>query len=188
MVELPGLGKPGATERRPYPPGQHGQRRRKFSEFSLRLMEKQKMIFHYGLREEQLRRFIRKAKSKSSSNWVDTLIGLLESRVDNVVFRLGFAPSIPAARQMVVHGKVLVNGKKLTIPSAVLSPGDKVSLTDKAYSSISYLYASQAPRLLLADFLGKEPGNSGEVGVLKFRPNGDAIPFPFQSSLIAEMY
>src|SRR5690606_14047635 len=104
VVELPGLGKPGALARRPYPPGQHGLGRRKFSEFGLRLKEKQKLLFHYGLREEQLRRLVKRAKTGQASDWMSTLIGMLESRLDNVVFRLGFAPSMMAARQMVRHG------------------------------------------------------------------------------------
>src|SRR5882672_1334376 len=103
-VELPGLGKSGALDRRPYPPGQHGNQKRKLSEYALRLEEKQKLIFHYGLREEQLRRFVRDSKRGKSTDWVDTLIGRLERRLDNLIFRLGFAPSIRSARQMILHG------------------------------------------------------------------------------------
>ena len=91
--ELPGLGKPGALERRPYPPGENGNKRKKYSDFALRLEEKQKLRAHYGLREEQLRRFIRNSKQGSTSNWVRKLVGLLECRLDNLVFRLGFAPA-----------------------------------------------------------------------------------------------
>src|SRR5689334_14008708 len=137
LCELPGLGKPGALERRSYPPGQHGQMRRKFSEYGARLREKQKILFHYGLREEQLRRFVRKAKSGRSTDWISTLIGLLETRLDNVIFRLGFAPSIPAARQLVRHGKVLVNRKRVNIPSAQVYPGDEISLTSQAYQGVT---------------------------------------------------
>ncbi|MCB0272381.1 MAG: 30S ribosomal protein S4, partial [Bdellovibrionales bacterium] len=99
-TELPGLGKPGALERRPYPPGQHGDKRKKYSNFGLQTEEKQKLIHNYGLREKQLLRFIRQSKQGSSANWINKLAGLLERRLDNIVFRLNFAPSIRAARQM----------------------------------------------------------------------------------------
>lgn len=125
-VELPGLGKPGALEKRNYPPGQHGKSRRsKPSEYAVQLKEKQKLLFHYGIREEQLRRFVRKARSASPSNWIDSLIGLLERRLDNIVFRLGFARSIAAARQLVSHGHILVDGRRQTIGSMVLRVGNE---------------------------------------------------------------
>src|SRR5690606_27407623 len=100
-VELPGLGKAGALERRPYGPGMHGMKRKKLSDYTIRLMEKQKVMFHYGLREKQLRNLVSKCKKDTSKSWVDTLIIKLESRIDNVIFRLNWAPSIMAARQMV---------------------------------------------------------------------------------------
>src|ERR1700761_1603306 len=88
-LELPGLGKPGALEKRNYPPGQHGKlRRQKLTQFGAQLKEKQKLLFHYGIREEQLRRFVRQARSIQPSNWIEALAGLLERRLDNVVFRL----------------------------------------------------------------------------------------------------
>jgi len=146
LCELPGLGKPGAMERRPYPPGQHGLGRRKFSEYASRLREKQKMKFHYGLREEQLRRFVRKAKSGRSTDWMSTLIGLLETRLDNVIFRLGFASSIAAARQLVRHGKVRVDGKRLNIPSAQVRPGSEITLTNETYQGVAYATAIQRPQ------------------------------------------
>jgi small subunit ribosomal protein S4 len=92
-TELPGLGKAGALERRPYPPGEAGNKRKKFSNYALQLEEKQKVMFHYGLREKQLRRFIRDAKKgNATKNWISALAGLLELRLDNTVFRMGFAP------------------------------------------------------------------------------------------------
>ncbi len=91
-TQLPGLGKPGALEKRNYPPGHHGKARKpKTTQFGAQLREKQKLIFHYGIREEQLRRFVRKAKSLRPSNWIEALTGLLERRLDNIIFRLGFA-------------------------------------------------------------------------------------------------
>ena len=188
LCELPGLGKPGALERRPYPPGQHGQMRRKFSEYGSRLREKQKLLFHYGLREEQLRRFVKTAKSGRSTDWMSTLVGLLETRLDNVIFRLGFAPSIPAARQLVCHGKVLVNGNKLNIASAQVYPGDEISLTPQAYQSTIYQYSIKQPRLMLADWLEHVPAGENRKGKLKLVPGSEAIPLPFEDRLVAEFY
>jgi small subunit ribosomal protein S4 len=187
-VELPGLGKPGALDRRPYPPGQHGNQRRKLSEYALRLEEKQKIIFHYGLREEQLRRFVRDSKRGKVTDWVSALIGRLESRLDNLVFRLGFAPSISAARQMVRHGHVLVNGKKASIGSIVVKPGSRIELTDKGYKSQNYLQAKATPRLETPDFLSKSTEGEKEFGTLREVPSSQAIPFHFESGLLAEYY
>lgn len=188
-TELPGLGKPGARDRRPYPPGQHGNKRKKFSNYALQLEEKQKVLFHYGLREKQLRRFIRDAKrGNAAKNWIEDLAGLLELRLDNAVFRLGFAPSIRSSRQMVSHGHVLVNGKKVNIGSYVLKVGDKVSLREKSYEHPCYLQAKENPRLSLPDYLGKEDEAGKEVGLVKEKPGLDFLPFPFNTNLFAEYY
>lgn len=188
LCELPGLGKPGALERRPYPPGQHGQMKRKFSEYASRLREKQKVLFHYGLREEQLRRFVRKAKSGKSTDWMSTLVGLLETRLDNIIFRLGFAPSIPAARQLVRHGKVLVNGKKVDIPSAQVHLRSEISLIPQAYQGVTYQYSIRQPRLMLPDWLEHVSEGENKKGRLKLIPGSEAIPFPFEDRLVAEYY
>jgi len=187
-VELPGLGKGGALERRPYPPGQNGNRRRKYSDFALRLEEKQKVRCNYELREKQLCRFIRDAKRGSGANWVARLAGLLESRLDSVVFRLGFAPSIRSARQLISHGHVLVNGKSINIGSVVLTPGSKVSLKPKAYENQIYLRAQQAPRLDLPDFLRLEEEAGLKIGILQAVPGLEHIPFQFDSGLFTEYY
>lgn len=188
MVELPGLGKAGALERRPYPPGEHGNKRRKFSEYALQLEEKQKVLFHYGVREGQLRRFIHEAKRKATSNWVDRLIGDLELRLDNLVFRLGFAPSIPAAKQLISHGKVLVNGKKATIRSMVIKEGAEISLKDDAYQNQVYLQAKQSPRLPLPDYLTKNEVGGKEVGKIIARPGLGHLPFTFDEGLLTSFY
>ena len=187
-VELPGLGKPGALERRPYPPGQHGNKRKKYSDFALRLEEKQKIRFHYGLKERQLRRFIRDSKRGQSSNWISKLIGLLERRLDNVVFRTGFATSIKAARQMVSHGHVLVDGKKVDIGSFVVKVGSQVQLRDKAKEHQSYLRAKEAQRLELPDYLQKSEEKGMDVGTIQSLPNLEHIPFPFNAGLFTEYY
>lgn len=188
LTELPGLGKAGALERRPYPPGQHGQRRRKYSEFGLQLEEKQKIRVHYGIREEQFRRIIGMAQKSSNTNWVDSLVNLLEKRLDNVVFRLGFATSIPAAKQMVSHGKVLLNGKKVNIPSQIIKVGDIVSLKPEAYQNQVYLSAKQAPRLPLPSFMTKEEKGGEETGRLIDEPNIEAVPFTFDPGLVISYY
>lgn len=187
-VELPGLGKAGALDRRPYPPGQHGNQRRKLSEYALRLEEKQKLIFHYGVREEQLRRFVRDSKRGRATDWVNTLIGRLERRVDNVIFRLGFAPSIRAARQMVRHGHVMVNGSRKSIGSEVLNVGSRITLSDQGFKNVNYLQAKAAPRLEVPDFLGKEVDGEKEIGFVRELPQAHDVPFPFEPGLVAEYY
>ncbi len=183
-MELPGLGKPGALVRKPYPPGQHGNKRKKYSDYALRLEEKQKIRFHYVLTEQQLQRFIRQAKRGKGSNWTDKLVGFLELRLDNVVFRLGFAPSIMAARQMVSHGHVLVNDKKCTIGSSRMKEGFKVSLAPKSVNNQNYLRVKDAPRLELPDYLRKEDVSGTVIAM----PHLEHVPFPFDSGLFTEYY
>jgi small subunit ribosomal protein S4 len=188
-LELPGLGKPGALEKRNYPPGQHGQnRKRKLSEFGAQLREKQKLIFHYGIREEQLRRFVRKAKSLQPQNWIEALVGLLERRLDNVVFRLGYARSIAGARQLVSHGHVLVNGRRETIGSMVLAPGAIITLSERANRWESTQTARQSPRLPLPSFLQFEDPAVMERGVLLSVSTSGNIPFEFNTNQVAEYY
>ena len=188
-VELPGLGKPGALDKRNYGPGQHGQRmRRKVSDYGIRLREKQKLMFHYGIREGQLRKWIKEPKKNREREWVDTLCGMLERRLDNNVFRLGFAPSMPSARQLVSHKHVMVNGKRVNIPSYILKKGDKVSLTKKGYSSGSFLQARSNPRLDMPDYLGKVIEGGNPVGLLNEEPGVDNVPFPFEKRFFIEFY
>src|SRR5918994_3129686 len=130
-VQLPGLTRKSA-EKKPYPPGQHGQsqtKRRKTSEFRKLLEEKQKVRFNYGVSEGQLRRYLGLAR-KMPGRTGDNLLAVLERRLDNVVFRLGFTPTIPAARQLVSHGHVHVNGKRVDRASFLVSSGDTISLPE----------------------------------------------------------
>jgi len=188
LVELPGLGKAGAMERRAYPPGQHGHRRRKLSEYGIHLREKQKLKFHYGLREEQLKRFVRAAKRKESGRWMDQLIHDLESRLDNIVFRLGFANSIPAARQLVRHGKVFVNGKKISIGSQAVKLKDVITLSPKTYSNPAVMLSRQNPRLPLATYLSLENRGGLDAGVVTAAPTGRDIPFDFEGRMVTEFF
>ncbi len=188
-IELPGLGKAGALERRPYPPGERsGHKRKKYSDYGLRLEEKQKLRCHYCLKEHQLRRFIRNAKTGQSSNWISKLAGLLERRLDNVVFRLGLAPSIPSARQLVSHGHIQVNGKKVNIPSFVLNPGQAVKLKNNSEKNQIVVTALQNPRMEVPDFLKKEEKTGGIVGTVLSIPGLEYIPFNCDAGLLTEYY
>lgn len=128
LGELPGLTRKNA--RRSYPPGQHGQNRRKRSEYAIRLEEKQKLRYNYGVSEKQLINYVRKARRASGSTG-QVLLQLLEMRLDNTVFRLGMAGTIPAARQLVNHGHITVNGRVVDIPSYQCRPGDVIGVRDK---------------------------------------------------------
>lgn len=125
LGELPGLSR--KSPRRAYPPGQHGQARKKRSEYAVRLEEKQKLRFNYGLSERQLLRYVRKARRAAGSTG-QVLLQLLEMRLDNTVFRMGMAPTIPGARQLVNHGHVQVNGRIVDIASYQCKPGDVISI------------------------------------------------------------
>ena len=128
LGELPGLTRKSA--RRAYPPGQHGQNRKKRSEYAVRLEEKQKLRFNYGLSENQLLRYMRKARRVTGSTG-QVLLQLLEMRLDNTVFRLGMAPTIPAARQLVNHGHITVNSKVVNIASYQCRPGEVISIINR---------------------------------------------------------
>lgn len=188
-IELPGLGKAGALERRPYGPGMHGMKRKKLSDYTIRLMEKQKVLFHYGLREKQLANLVSKCKKDTTKSWVDSLIIKLESRIDNVVFRLNWAPSMMAARQMVSHGHIRVNGKKLDIASAVVFPGDVIEITDKGAKSGNYLQAKARPRLsAIPAFLTSEKSGEKEKATVVSEPLAEDVPFAFEKRLVIEYY
>ncbi|CAC5341546.1 MULTISPECIES: 30S ribosomal protein S4 [Planktothrix] len=125
LGDLPGLTR--KTPRKAYPPGQHGQARRKRSEYAVRLEEKQKLRYNYGVSERQLLRYVRKARRASGSTG-QVLLQTLEMRLDNTIFRLGMAPTIPAARQLVSHGHVTVNGSRVNIPSYQCRPGELIGV------------------------------------------------------------
>ncbi len=128
LGDLPGLTRKSA--RKAYPPGQHGQERKKKSEYGVRLEEKQKLRFNYGVSEKQLLRYVRKARRAAGSTG-QVLLQLLEMRLDNTVFRLGMAPTIPSARQLVNHGHVTVNGRRVDVASYQCRPGDVIAVRDR---------------------------------------------------------
>src|SRR5690348_4901564 len=119
-----------AIERRNQPPGMHGARRGKPSEYGMRLREKQKLKRFYGVFERQFRRYFQLA-SRSPENTGEVLLSIMERRLDNVVYRLGFAPSRASARQMVSHGHVLLNGRMANIPSMLVKAGDTVAVKSR---------------------------------------------------------
>ncbi|MBW4476732.1 MAG: 30S ribosomal protein S4 [Tolypothrix brevis GSE-NOS-MK-07-07A] len=131
LGDLPGLSR--KTARRAYPPGQHGQNRKKRSEYAVRLEEKQKLRFNYGVTEKQLLRYVRKARRVTGSTG-QVLLQLLEMRLDNTVFRMGMAPTIPAARQLVNHGHVTVNGRSVNIASYQCRPGEEIAVRNREQS------------------------------------------------------
>ncbi len=131
LGDLPGLTRKSA--RRAYPPGQHGQNRKKRSEYAIRLEEKQKLRFNYGLTEKQLLRYVRKARRVTGSTG-QVLLQLLEMRLDNTIFRMGMAPTIPAARQLVNHGHVTINGRVVNIASYQCRPGEEIAVRNREQS------------------------------------------------------
>ncbi|HIK13660.1 MAG TPA: 30S ribosomal protein S4 [Oscillatoriaceae cyanobacterium M33_DOE_052] len=131
LGDLPGLTRKNA--KRAYPPGQHGQARKKRSEYAIRLEEKQKLRFNYGLSERQMLRYVLKARRTTGSTG-QILLELLEMRLDNTVFRMGMAPTIPAARQLVNHGHITVNGRPVNVPSYNCRSGDTIAVRDREKS------------------------------------------------------
>lgn len=121
-------------ERRKYAPGMHGQGRKKLSEYGVQLREKQKARRYYGVLESQFRKYFEMA-NKMKGITGENLLTILESRLDNVVYRLGFGMSRPEARQLVTHGHFTINGKKVNIPSYLVSPGDVIAICEKSRSS-----------------------------------------------------
>jgi len=188
-VQLPGLTRKDA-EARPYPPGQHGQatrKRRKVSAFRRRLEEKQKIRFHYGVGERQLRNYMERA-GKMAGVKGHNLFSLLERRLDNVVFRLGLTPTIPAARQLISHGHVHVDGKRVDRPSYQIAIGETVSLSAKARVRPSIEESiAHGPLVKLPGFLALDPGAPG-TGRAIATPMRHDIPFVVDDAAVVEFY
>jgi small subunit ribosomal protein S4 len=175
-----------AIERRNYPPGQHGQARKKFSEYSIQLREKQKVKRMYGLLENQFRRtFSEAARIKGITG--ETLLVLLERRLDNVAYRLGFASSRPEARTLVRHGHVLVNGRKVNIPSYIVRVGDVISVKEKSRQATRVLSAMEGvQRRGVPDWA--ELDRDTYSGRIKLLPTRSDITMPINEKLIVELY
>jgi small subunit ribosomal protein S4 len=164
-----------AIERRPVPPGMHGHRRGKPSEYGIRLREKQKLKRFYGVFEKQFRRYFQLA-SRSPENTGEVLLSIMERRLDNVVHRLGFATSRAAARQLVTHGHVKLNGTACNIPSLLLKAGDTVTVKTRPRSlQLVNLNVQQAPAPI-PDFLERIPGETPEGRMTRLPTRGDVDP------------
>jgi len=175
-----------AIERRNYPPGQHGQARPKFSEYSLQLREKQKVKRMYGLLENQFRRtFAQAARTRGITG--ETLLVLLERRLDNVAYRLGFASSRADARTLVRHGHILVNGKKVNIPSYLVRVGDLVSVKEQSRQKTRVMAAMEgSQRRGVPDWA--EVDREAFSGRVKILPTRSDITMPINEKLIVELY
>jgi len=184
-LNLPGLSRK-SIERRPYPPGQHGgDRRRKESDYGRQLKEKQKLRFNYGLGERQLRRLVVDAR-RSKMETGKKLIELLERRLDNVVFRAGFAPTIPAARQLVNHAHIMVNGRRVDIPSFQVSAGDIITVRDRSRKLQILKDSLESPSLQKPDWMTIDGGDL--KATVDSLPDETSVPFPLEVQLIVEYY
>jgi small subunit ribosomal protein S4 len=174
------------VERRAYPPGQHGQGRGRTSDYGLQLREKQKVKRMYGLAEDQFRGTMESA-SRMRGRAGENLLVLLERRLDNVVFRLGFATSRAEARQLVRHGHFLVNGRKTNVPSFRVKPGTLVMLAEASRQITRITEALEAlERRSLPGWLELDKDNF--TGVVKAMPTREDITMPIQEQLIVELY
>ena len=173
-------------DRRPYPSGQHGQRRTKATEYGVRLREKQKVRRIYGVLERQFRRYFHEA-DRIKGVTGEQLLGLLERRLDSAIYRLGFASTRSDARQLVRHKHVLVNGRVVNVPSFLVKPGDKITLHErsKAQTRVS-LALEGVERRGVPTWL--ELDKAGMTGTVKTQPVREEITLPIQEQLIVEFY
>lgn len=176
-----------AVERRGYPPGQHGQGRfKKPSDYGLQLREKQKVKRMYGLAEKQFKLTYKRASSMKGVTGHNLLL-LLETRLDNVVYRLGFANSRNQARQLVRHGHIAINGQRCNIPSALIKMGDTVTVREKSRKITDISAAMEAvARRTVPEWLELEPKEFS--GVVKALPSREDLTMPMQEQLIVELY
>ncbi len=185
---VPIFGPSKALERKPYGPGMHGPKgsRRKQSEYSVALAEKQKLRYQYGVLERQFRRYFEIASSRRGVTG-EILLQLLETRLDNVVYRLGFANSRSAARQLVSHGHVTVNGRKVDVSSFNVRPGDKIAIKDKPTSrSLAARFLELTQIVPIAEWL--EVDKEHFAGTVSRIPTRDEIAPIVNEQLIVELY
>lgn len=174
-------------ERRAYPPGQHGPgRQKKLSQYGIQLREKQKLRRIYGVSEKQFRTYFRRAAALPGVSGDNFLI-LLERRLDNVVYRLGFAPSRSAARQLVAHGNVAINGKKLDIPSYRVRSGDEVSVIDRHEQNVFVQESVQKARIRQVP-QWMELSDDKPKGKVNNLPSREQIDTQVNEQLIVEFY
>ena len=175
-----------AIERRNYPPGQHGQGRHKFSEYSIQLREKQKVKRIYGVLERQFRRYFHMAERQKGVTGENLLIAL-EKRLDNIVYRMSFANSRAEARQLILHGHFAVNGKTVTIPSYLVNPGDRVTVRERSKKVARIVEALElSQRRGVPEWL--EVNREAFAGVVKALPQRQELTMPINERLIVELY
>ncbi|MCH7572930.1 MAG: 30S ribosomal protein S4 [Planctomycetes bacterium] len=172
------------VKRQPTSPGMHGYRRRRPTDYGIRLMEKQKLRYHYAVMEKQFRRFVAEA-SRRKGNTGEVLMQLLEQRLDNVIRRSGFVRTIWAARQMIVHGHVLVNGKKVDRPSYSIKISDVITLRERIHKLARDNMESMAGHIVPA-WLEVNPAELKAKAIAL--PSIDQTPFDVNTNLIVEFY
>jgi small subunit ribosomal protein S4 len=177
------------VNKRPYPPGQHGQARKgKLSDFGIQLRAKQKLKGYYGnITEKQFRRTYDEA-TRQRGDASENLIGLLERRLDAVVYRTKFVPTVFAARQFVNHGHVLVNGKKVNIPSYRCKEGDVIEVREKSRTMALVLEALESPERDIPEYISLDP--SAMKATFVRVPSFDEVPYPatMEPNLVVEFY
>lgn len=181
---LPGLSRK-SIDARPNPPGQHGAKNRRRSDYAIRLIEKQKLRFNYGLTEKQIRKLFREAKNSKAPTG-EKLLELLERRLDNFVFRAGFAPSGVAARQLVNHRHVLLNGRSVNIASIRVKPGDVITLTEKGRKIPATVECLETPELERPEWISFD--STALSATVTRTPNADEVPFPIDVQHVVEYY
>jgi len=175
-----------ALEKRPYAPGQHGQRRGKISEYGLQLREKQKAKFMYGISEKQFRKYFKEA-ARRSGNTGENLISLIEQRLDNVVYRMGFATTRANARQFTTHGHVLVDGKRVNIPSYGVKPGQKIEIKEKSKTNPQILRSLELTNQTgIVDWVDVDKDKV--FGIFTRTPAREEVVIPVEERLIVELY
>jgi len=173
------------VERRPYPPGEHGRGRVRESDYLIQLREKQKLRTMYGVLEKQFRNYYKQAAKRGGITG-DTLLQLLEQRLDNVVWRSGLTATRPQARQMVNHGHFMVNGRKVDIPSYQVKPGDEVSVKASSSDLIMIQHAVDTQGRPISDWLSVDV-DSRKITV-NAQPRRDQIDTDINEQLIVELY
>ncbi len=175
----------GESSRLNVRPGEHGRKRKKLSDYGLRLKEKQKLKAYYGVLEKQFKNYVKKAFNKKGITG-ENLIIALETRLDNLVFRFGMGKSLRQARQMVNHGHILVNGKKVDIPSYACKPGDVITLRERSRKTEMFVENMQNGPIFNLDYL--EIDKDKFQGTFIDWPTRDVIPVEIHDSYIVEYY
>ena len=183
-VPIADIPKHTSNDRLRNPPGVHGYRGRRLRDYGVRLVEKQKLRYHYAVLEKQFRRYIDDA-ARRQGNTGEVLLQLLEQRLDNIIRRTGFTRTIWAARQLVTHGHVLVNGHKVDRPSFSVSPGDSITLKPRIHKVVRENMESMAG-LEIPGWIELNPAELKATAVAL--PTADQVPFDVNTNLIIEFY